>query len=319
MRETISHDKVSVIVPVYNVEKFICILLESIVNQTYKNIELILVNDGTPDNSINVAEKFLNNYNLDWKILNQSNKGLPTARNNGIHASTGDWIICPDSDDYLAPQSIQKMLEAAHKHHSSCVFCGYKNVHDEDHRAQPKREQGSQVITCKDMRRHFLERTLIPLVTGMLVRREIYDTLQYDIECPYDEDIHFMWQLFYTLDSVVYLDADYYNYYIRNNSMVHSLSSDAFLKTSRRYKELTNRLIQDFPNDDIVKLIYPKYRLGGAHVLARANNYTTFKETIIKDGYRRQMGNLIFQRNIKLSIYALIFCLSLRIFYLISK
>ncbi|MDY4903578.1 MAG: glycosyltransferase family 2 protein [Butyricimonas virosa] len=312
-------DKVSVVMPVYKVEDCITVALESIVKQTYKNIELILVNDGSPDNSIPVAKDFLSKYDLDWKILDQQNMGLPTARNNGIKAASGEWIICPDSDDYLASQAIEKMLEAAEVHHSNCVFCGFKNVHDEDYRSLPKYERGSSLLKCKDMRRRFLERTIIPLVPGMLLKKNVYDTLKYDKDCPYDEDIHFMWQLFYTLESIVYVDADYYNYYIRSGSMVHNLKPASYLKTSQRYKELTDRLKETFPDDDVVARIYPKYRLGGAHVLARANDYATFKKTILEDGYRKDMGKLVFQPNIKLVVYTAIYCLSLRLFYLISK
>ena len=88
-------DKVSVVMPVYKVEDCITVALESIVKQTYKNIELILVNDGSPDNSIPVAKDFLSKYDLDWKILDQQNMGLPTARNNGIKAplENGSFVL----------------------------------------------------------------------------------------------------------------------------------------------------------------------------------------------------------------------------------
>ena len=83
---------VSVVIPVYKVEAYIAKTLEAIVNQTYPNIELILVDDGTPDNSIAVAEAYLKGWDKEWSVLRQPNSGLPTARNNGIAAAKGMTI-----------------------------------------------------------------------------------------------------------------------------------------------------------------------------------------------------------------------------------
>lgn len=313
-------DLVSVVVPVYKVEHYIVDTLESIVNQTYKNLELILVNDGTPDNSIGVAKEYLLDKDIQWKVVEEPNSGLPTARNNGIKAAVGKWVICPDSDDYIAPQTIEKMVEAAKKHSVRCVFCGYKNVDDAYIKEAPLKKD--DVVTKLDidlLRKKFLERRIIPLAPGMLLDKTVYDIIQYDKDCPHDEDIHFMWRLFYSISDVAYIDADYYNYRVRNSSMSYNLKPSAYLATSERYAVMTKDLQQRYPKDKVAKRIYPKYRLGGAHVLARSNNYEVFRQTILKDGYRRDMSKLVFQSDMKLSLYALLYCISLKLFYKISK
>lgn len=311
--------QVSVVVPVYKVENYIVKTLESIVNQTYSNIELILVDDGTPDNSVSVAESYLSDKKIFWRFIHQSNSGLPTARNNGIKAARGEWVICPDSDDYIAPQTIERMVQVAEKLHVRCVFCGFKNV-DEAHIAAPIEKEGEVIqLEVNKLHREFLERKIIPLVPGMLLKRSVYEKVEFDRDCPHDEDIHFMWRLFYEIDDIAYIDADYYNYLIRGTSMSFTLKPEAYLKTSQRYDEMTTALKAKYPNDKIVPLIWPKYRLGGLHVLAKANDYNTFRETVVKDGYRRDMSKLVFQRDAKLSLYALIYCLNLRLFYKISK
>lgn len=314
-----SNPLVSVVVPVFKVEYVIERTLRSIANQTYKNIELILVDDGTPDKSVEVATNYLDGMNINWRVFHQENQGLPTARNNGIKEAKGEWVICPDSDDYIAPQTIEKMIEAATKTSSDCVFCGFKSVNDNNYDALPEHEGGVVVYDMPKLRKLFLERKLIVLVPGMLLRRKLYDVIQYDKDCPHDEDIHFMWRLFYTLEKVAYLDADYYNYYVRSTSMSHTLKPEAYLKTSERYQVMTAGLAKQFPDDEIVPLIHPKYRLGGLHVLAKSADYSTFKNTIIKDGYRKDMIKLVTQSNIKLKLYALIYCLCLPLFYRISK
>ena len=100
--------KFSFIVPVYNVEKYVKKCLDSIFDQTFKDFEVIVVNDGTKDNSMNIVK------NYDVKIINQENQGLSVARNNGVKKATGDYIIFIDSDDYIEKdllKEINKSLE----------------------------------------------------------------------------------------------------------------------------------------------------------------------------------------------------------------
>lgn len=312
-------DKVSIVVPIYKVEQYICNILESIVKQSYKNLELILVDDGTPDRSIEIAQEYLSDKAVDWKVVREPNSGLPTARNTGIAAATGKWVICPDSDDYLATETIETMVAVAQNTHSRCVFCGYKVVHDCDLKEGVRSHQKSVKYPIEELRRLFLWRKLILLVPGMLMERTVYDNLKYEKDCPYDEDIHFMWQLLYKIDDIAYIGSDFYNYYMRSNSMVHTLKPEAYLTTSQRYAEMTSLLCEQYPEDYVAPKIYPKYRLGGAHVFARANDFDTFRNTVLSDGYRKDMGKLIFQKDIKLAAYALLFCTSLKLFYQISR
>ena len=312
-------DLVSIVVPVYKVEQCIANTLESIVNQTYKNIELIMVDDGTPDNSVAVAEAYLADKKINWRFIHQMNSGLPTARNNGIKDAKGKWVICPDSDDYLVPEAIEEMVQAAHATGTKCVFAGYKIVHDNDLKKGVVSNNGIKRYPIQFLRRLFLRRKLILLSPSMLLDRTVYDTIQFDAGCFHDEDIHFMWRLFYHLDDIVYIDADFYNYYVRSTSMSHTLKPENYLAASERYSVMVRALSKSHPQDKIVKLIYPKYRLGGAHVLAKSTDFNVFKETIKKDGYRKDMHRLVLQPDLKLSLYALVYCLSLKLFYHISK
>ena len=100
--------KVSVIVPVYNVEKYIRQCLESIINQTYKNLEIIVVNDGTKDNSMKIVEEYLSDERI--KVINKENGGIASARNRGIDEATGEYISFVDSDDWLELNTYEKFL-----------------------------------------------------------------------------------------------------------------------------------------------------------------------------------------------------------------
>lgn len=101
--------KISIIIPVYNVEKYIDQCLDSIINQTYKNLEIIIVNDGTKDNSMKIVEKYLSDKRI--KIINKKNEGLSSARNIGMEKATGEYIYFLDSDDWIENNTIKKLVE----------------------------------------------------------------------------------------------------------------------------------------------------------------------------------------------------------------
>lgn len=313
-------DLVSVVVPVYKVEDVILNTLKSINAQTYKNIEVILVDDGTPDKSAVIAENYLKSTELDWKIIHKKNGGLAAARNTGIQNAKGEWVICPDSDDVIEPWTINEMLTFALNFKVDCVFCGYKSVTIEDVNLFKKEKLNGEIYQSREIRQLFLERKLKLLVTGMLVRKSVYSNLHFEPSCPYDEDIHFLWQLLFIHEKYGYIKNPYYHYFNRSTSMVHSLKPDNYLAASKCYDLLVKDLLKTYPEEKgIIEKIYPKYRLGGAHVLSKANTYEVFKDTVMKDGYRKDMSKLIFQRNLKLSAYSLLYCTSLRLFYYVSR
>jgi glycosyltransferase involved in cell wall biosynthesis len=117
----------SVVVPIYNVEKYLRRCLDSIVNQTYKNLEIILVDDGSPDGCGGICDEYAKKYDA-IKVIHKKNAGLGFARNSGLAAATGDYIAFPDSDDYLDVTMYEKLVASARKTSANVVFCGAKSI-----------------------------------------------------------------------------------------------------------------------------------------------------------------------------------------------
>ena len=113
----------SVIVPVYNVEKYLSDNLDSLLNQTYENIEIIAVNDGSKDSSFDILKNYQKIFPDKLRIINQTNGGLSKARNSGIKEAKGDYITFVDSDDFVDRDMYRKMLETAQKEDSDIVIC----------------------------------------------------------------------------------------------------------------------------------------------------------------------------------------------------
>ena len=114
--------KISVVVPVYNVEKFLERCLNSIVNQTFKDIEIICVNDGSTDNSRKILDKYTNYSNI--KIIDQINAGLSEARNTGLLNAKGEYIAFIDSDDYIDPNFFEVLYNTAFEKNSDIECAG---------------------------------------------------------------------------------------------------------------------------------------------------------------------------------------------------
>ena len=115
------NSKVSIIIPVYNCEKYLSECFDSVERQTYKNIEVIIVNDGSRDHSMKIIKQYLKR-NKNWKFINQKNQGLSTSRNNGFNISTGLYIFFLDSDDYINDYAIENLVKTAEKCNSDIVI-----------------------------------------------------------------------------------------------------------------------------------------------------------------------------------------------------
>lgn len=119
---------VSIVMPVYNVEKYICNAVKSVLEQTYSKIELIIVNDGTKDNSIEVIANMVKN-DKRIRIINRSNGGLSAARNTGLKECKGKYVLFMDSDDTIENDLIEKTIKVAEQEKSDIVVFGYSVIH----------------------------------------------------------------------------------------------------------------------------------------------------------------------------------------------
>lgn len=123
--QTMNNPKVSIIVPIYNVEKYLDRCISSLINQTLKDIEIILVDDGSPDNCPKMCDEYAKkDYRI--KVIHKKNAGLGYARNSGLEIASGEYIAFVDSDDYVDTRMYEKLLLFANKNNCDAVFCGFR-------------------------------------------------------------------------------------------------------------------------------------------------------------------------------------------------
>jgi len=130
MEKVIGKPKVSVIVPIYNVEKYLRRCLESLVNQTLRDIEIILVDDGSPDNSSEIYKGFIAT-DKRIRLVKKENGGLGYARNSGLEIATGEFVAYIDSDDYVDLNMFKKLYDTSKEYNLDTVYCGYCNLDNE--------------------------------------------------------------------------------------------------------------------------------------------------------------------------------------------
>ena len=126
---TVNRPLVSIIVPIYNVEKYLAKCLDSLVTQSYPNVEILAVNDGSLDGSASIAETYQKSY-PSIRLLNKQNGGLSDARNYGIKHARGLLLMFIDSDDYINPTMVEKLVNALETHHADIAVCDMTYIYD---------------------------------------------------------------------------------------------------------------------------------------------------------------------------------------------
>ena len=206
--------KVSVIVPFYNVEGYIEKCLETLVNQTLEDIEIILVNDGSKDRSIEIVNKFLEAYPEKLVYLEKENGGLSDARNYAIPYAKGEYIAFLDSDDYVEKDMYQKMYELAKKENSDMVECDFYWEYPD----KLKKDVGVIYNGKKEM----LEKVRV-VAWNKLIRREILEKTEVKFPKGYRyEDVEFTYKLVPFIEKVSFLKKPCVHYIQREGSISNS-------------------------------------------------------------------------------------------------
>ncbi len=213
--------KVSVVVPVYNVKDYLEKCVDSILAQTEPDFELLLVDDGSTDGSGALCDT-LAEKDPRIRVIHQENRGLGGARDTGIEAAAGTWLLLVDSDDWIDPQVLEKALEAGERKQAELVVFGYRTVDEQGRALRDFVETGpkNQGLSPEEYKRLFL---IAPSAWNKLYRRELFirTGLSYPSRVWY-EDIRTTPKLMAAANRAVLLDYVGYNYLQRTGSIMNS-------------------------------------------------------------------------------------------------
>lgn len=228
---------ISVIVPVYKVEAYLDHCVQSIVDQSYKNLEIILVDDGSPDNCPAMCDAWAKKDSR-VKVIHKQNGGLSDARNAGLKIASGEYIALIDSDDIVDINMLTLLYQALEKSNTDIAECDYVKFEN----SQPDFSAGVGSVTVfdsKDALRELLrEQNFRYTAWNKLYRREIFTQLQFEVG-KLHEDVFFTYQAFGLANRVVKLDAPLYGYRQRSGSIMGSAFSLRNLDSlEARYRQL---------------------------------------------------------------------------------
>lgn len=248
--------KISVIIPVYKVENYIEKCIDSVINQSYKNLEIILVNDGSPDNCANIC----NNYKLKdsrVKVIHKNNEGLGYARNTGLEVMTGDYVIFIDSDDYVDIKMVETLYNKLIDDQLDTVFCGLNKVFNDGKII--KVEPYYKGVNFYD--EEVVERVLLEMIGSKAEVREdsllymsvwhaIYSTKiihENNIKFPSErefmsEDISFHIDYLRYAKRVSYINNCLYYYRENNTSLSRSYIPNRFERQKKLYYQIDDKL-----------------------------------------------------------------------------
>ena len=230
---------ISIIVPIYNVEEQLEICINSILNQTFSNFELILVNDGSPDNCGKICDEYQKKDNR-IKVIHKENGGLSAARNSGIEIATGKYIAFVDSDDIIHPRMYEILFECINKSNSDIVQCKFKKfksldeVKDDLDNYNGYFKKYDNKTAIMDM----IDNNDINVNSwNKLYKSELFETLRFP-KGKIHEDEFLTYKLLYNSRKITYVDEELYYYYQNDNGIMNGSS---ILKRLDRIEALEER------------------------------------------------------------------------------
>lgn len=212
--------KVSVIVPVYNVEKYLNKCLKSLSCQTFRDFEVIIVNDGTPDKCQIIIDKYVKKYPSIFRSFIKSNGGLGDARNYGLKRANGEYVLFVDSDDFVHKTMIEKMYNTAISDDSQMVVCGIYDVYENGNRCREYVNNCIGVTNVFENKQILLNR---PSAWNKLYSIELFkdEKMKY-VSNKWYEDIRLTLKLYLKCERISYIDASLYYYLIREGSIMNN-------------------------------------------------------------------------------------------------
>lgn len=248
---------VSIIIPIYNVEKYLEKCIKSIINQIYRNLEIILINDGSIDESANICEKYKEQDNR-IVFINKNNDGAASAKNEGLKVAKGDYITFVDSDDFIELDMIEYMVNTIKKYNSDIVQCNFTNLYKNTEKFKQDKII-EQKITSKDFLELFLTKWDSSLFWNKLFKREVIENIFFtEGRCIDDE--FFTYKCVINSKSIVTSNKIVYNYRMRKSGVMKSESSQKQILKDRvdylyeRY-ELVRKIYKDLDKSFLEHLL----------------------------------------------------------------
>ena len=291
MSLNVDNPKVSLIIPVYNVESYLRKALDSAVNQTLANFEIIAINDGSTDSSYEILKEYESKYE-NFIVINKENEGLSAARNTGIKAAKGEYIAYLDSDDYLAPNFLETLYTMAINNDAEISCCNYKMYFPKSNIkiTMPTIPESGVYSKERALKKLILDYTLHYFSWNKLCKKSIFEENKIHFYDMYFEDISTSPRLFYNAKKIAITTKPLYYYTQRPGSILSTMNVKKINDYTKALGIIRNYLEQK--ND------YKIYRSTFRHYAFRVRLVNYFSVTRMHIKFKTFSG---FINNIKIN------------------
>lgn len=278
MKKVKANELISVIVPIYNVEKYLENCVNSILNQTYDNLEIILVDDGSPDRCPELCDKFAMLDNR-IRVIHQQNGGLSKARNSGIDVARGKYLVFVDSDDTIENELIRKLYICLKKYNCKMAACSRNYVFEDGHIICKTPKDIDRVFEFEEAIKEMNTFELFDMSAwAKIYNRELFETIRFP-EGKLSEDYFVMFKLIDLAHRVAYISEPLYNYLQRTSSISRNKKiNHDFIEAAKAQMEYLDQR-------------YPKLKIISHTAYASAN--LTVYDFYLKNGVKCSKENIV--------------------------
>ncbi len=262
--------KVSVIVPIYKAQDFLSKCVDSVLLQDEESLELVLVDDGSPDHSGKICDAYAGKDHR-VKVIHQGNAGVSAARNAGIQAAEGRYIGFVDSDDWIDPDMFSRMLKVAEETKADVVMCDATTVYSDGRTQADTMTQlsGNQIFSKSDFTPSLLLEMAGSACRCIYINDKYNDKLRkhplaFPLGVKFSEDRIFNLYAFGQADRVAYVKESFYNRYMNSGSAVHRFHADYFEAYKKAAAAIENALYDAWEDDEALQKAYAHQFFCGA-------------------------------------------------------
>lgn len=255
-------EKISVVVPIYNVEQYLVRCIESILQQTYPYLEIILVDDGSSDHSGEICDQY-KQKDARIQVIHKQNGGLSDARNAGIKLATGKYIGFVDSDDYIHPKMYEVLLATMQQKQVDIAICNYQKINEQGIQESKEIQETIELFDATQaINLLFSDNEISNYAWNKLYKKELFEGVQYPFGKKM-EDIGTTYRLFMKANQLAYTNYIGYYYYQRSDSILKSVDTQ-FIKDFReminvRYNDIMGSNLGLKEQADVNRLTFIKY------------------------------------------------------------
>lgn len=268
--------EISVIVPVYNVERYLERCVQSILLQTFLDYELILVDDGSQDKSGEICDKYAQEYEQIW-VIHKKNQGLALARKTGIENAKGKSIIFVDSDDWIHKDMLNKMYHVMKKELSQIVCCQYQRV-DENGKKKKDVQMKTLQVNCKTSMESayqmFVTRYLSSTACGKLIESSLFENVKFKGNLAIGEEHDMVIQLISLATKISILSDGYYFYFWRSGSISHAGYNEKYHNSFKNYQSIRNKASMNYVElKSAINAYFSEYEMAVITAMCRNQKY----------------------------------------------